>query len=123
MRAVAFGLLLMPALVLGSAADREIRYLLDGISHSGCQFERNGTRYEAARAVEHLEMKYRRARRYVGNADEFIARIGTQSSFSGRPYNVVCDGAATPSGRWLSDLLDAYRSDDRAKERAPEGAL
>ena len=90
--------------------DPEISYLLDQIRVSGCQFVRNATAHDSDAAAAHLEMKYRRAKRYVDDAAQFIARIGTESSFSGQAYFVDCAGYdRVTSADWLHAALANLR--------------
>jgi hypothetical protein len=92
--------------------DREIGYLLSEIGSSGCQFVRNGEAHDSEAAAAHLAMKYRRARRYVADAEQFIERIATGSSWSGEPYWVACSGEAqVTSANWLTGALDKRRQD------------
>jgi hypothetical protein len=91
----------------------EVAHLLDYLGHSGCQFNRNGTWYEAQKARAHLEEKYAylQKRDMVPNAQAFIERAASASSMSGKPYEVRCGTArAVPSGRWLGDELQRYRA-------------
>ena len=41
-----------------AAVRAEIDYLLAEIAASGCDFNRNGTWYDSAHAVDHLQYKY-----------------------------------------------------------------
>lgn len=114
MRLAAILLLLLPLVLPARAAtpEQEINYLLDFVSGSGCTFIRNGTEHSAVDAADHLRMKYRRGRRYADTAEEFIENLASQSSWSGQPYEVVCDGEAQASGRWLERALADYRAAD-----------
>jgi hypothetical protein len=118
MRAVCSILLL--ALVL-TPADRagaesepevEITYLLNAVSDSGCIFTRNNEEYSAADAADHLRLKYRRGKRYATTAEQFIDRLATESSWTGTPYTVTCEGATEPSAQWLRRALSGYRGGD-----------
>ena len=62
-------------IALGDAgdADTEIRGLIQAVAESGCDFDRNGTRYSAKEAAEHLELKYSRGKRHVKSAEDFIS--------------------------------------------------
>ena len=82
-------------------ADAEIRYLLDYVAGSGCVFLRNGDRHDASDAADHLRLKYDRGRRYADTAEQFIDRLASQSSWSGKPYSVTCGATTEPSGDWL----------------------
>jgi hypothetical protein len=91
----------------------EVAHLLDYLGHSGCQFNRNGTWYDAQKARAHLEEKYAylQKRDLVPDAQAFITRAATASSMSGKAYEVRCGTAQpVPSGRWLGDELQRYRT-------------
>lgn len=90
----------------------EIARLLDRLSASQCQFLRNGSWYEPARARAHLEQKYRYLleRDLVDSAEQFIDRAGSRSSVSGRAYQVRCPGSPPlPASAWLTQQLAALR--------------
>lgn len=96
-----------------STAQAEVRYLLDYLEHSGCEFYRNGSWHSAADARSHLERKYNYLLRngLVANAEDFIERAASASSMSGKPYRVRCARMApVPSAQWLSDELRRYRA-------------
>jgi hypothetical protein len=94
-----------------SIAEAEIRHLLAYLSQSGCAFYRNGAWYDAERAREHLEMKYRhlRDRGLIDTAEDFIARAATESSLSGEAYRVRCGETVTTSTEWLRAQLRSLR--------------
>lgn len=110
---------LAPAAVAGeqgTAAPKEISHLLSRLGASGCQFNRNGTWHDAAKAVEHINTKYEylRKRNLVPTAEAFIERAASESSMSGKPYLVKCgDAPAKPSADWLRETLSRYRGDAR----------
>jgi len=113
----ALALLLLSCLAFAAevppAAQREIAHLVDYLGHSGCQFNRNGSWYGPAEAVEHINEKYDYLvkRGLVGSTEDFIARAASESSISGRPYQVKCGAqAAVPSGAWLRAELARYRA-------------
>jgi len=110
-------LLLLPPLARSAEpapqAKQEIAHLLDYLSRSGCQFNRNGTWYGPAPAVDHLKQKYEYLlkRGLVGSAEDFIARAATESSMSSKPYQVKCEAQApVQAGPWLRAELARYRS-------------
>ncbi len=95
---------------MASAEDAEVAYLLDWVAASNCTFIRNGDAHQAGEASEHLAMKYRRVRRWIDSADEFIDRIASGSSLSGRDYLVQCPDIAEQTSRaWLTQALVEYR--------------
>src|SRR5271165_985812 len=92
--------------------EAEINYLLEFIEQSGCDFYRNGTWYDAQQAQAHLRAKYNAlaARNEIKTAEDFIEKAASESSLSGRPYQIRCGGsAAIPTGQWLSAALAQYR--------------
>jgi plasmid stabilization system protein ParE len=97
-------------------AKREVAALLDFVARSDCQFNRNGTWYDAGKARAHLQEKYDylEHRGKVPNAEAFIQLAATQSSMSGKPYEVRCGNEPVrPSALWLSDELKRLRSGGR----------
>lgn len=94
-------------------AEREIEQLIATLERSGCQFQRNGSWYDAAQAQAHLRKKYAylRKRDMVASAEQFIERAGSESSMSGRAYQIRCGAAAAmPSAAWLRARLNEIRA-------------
>src|SRR5215510_10981387 len=77
-----------------AAAKQEIDHLMKHLAASGCQFNRNGTWYDASKAVSHLQDKYEYLLKHnqVSSAEDFVAKAASESSASGKPYFVKCDG-------------------------------
>ena len=86
---------------------------MNRLESSGCEVDRNGTRYPAADARSHLmtKLKYLEDRGAVQTAEEFIERAASKSSVSGQPYLIRC-GNLPPveSSVWLSTQLQAMRA-------------
>jgi hypothetical protein len=95
--------------VADSEAEMEIAYLLNFVATSGCTFIRNGDEHDAADAADHLRLKYKRGKSYAGSAEQFIDRLATESSWTGKPYTVTCDGGSQTSAEWLYGALAQYR--------------
>lgn len=93
-------------------AKREIARLMDALSHSGCQFQRNGSWYGAAEARAHLQRKYDYLLKKdkVDTAEQFIERAASQSSMSGRAYRVKCQGREQEASAWFGVQLQKLRS-------------
>ncbi|VVM73285.1 hypothetical protein PS619_01911 [Pseudomonas fluorescens] len=92
-------------------ATQEITALLDFVEHSPCQFVRNGLEYPGPRARAHLEQKlaYLEGRNRVNSAEDFIDLAATESSISGRAYEVRCQQSAEPASTWLKRELQRQR--------------
>jgi hypothetical protein len=112
--AIAFALCIVTAHAQVAPATRdEVAHLLSHLGQSGCEFFRNGSWYDAKQAQEHLQTKYDYLLRknLVETAEDFIKRAGTESSMSGKPYQVRCPGEApTASAIWLTQELKHYRA-------------
>ena len=101
--------------------DAEVAHLLVFVADSGCTFVRNGTEHSSQDAAEHLQMKFKRGRRYVDSAEDFINRLASESSWSGKPYTVQCGDSVEASGVWLHRELAAYRQSDSITTQATAG--
>lgn len=100
-----------PGFATDSDSNVEIDFLLGTVANSDCKFIRNGKTHSPADAVDHLQMKRRRGARYFTTAEEFIDRLASKSSWSGKPYLIQCqDQAAEPAGDWFTRHLLEYRS-------------
>jgi len=92
-----------------AAENDEIEYLLSFVGGSDCIFIRNGGEYQAKEAREHLEMKYNHVKRRIKTAEDFIDKIASKSSLSGRQYEVRCDSVKLQTRQWLREALASYR--------------
>lgn len=90
-------------------ADTEIRALIQAVAESECEFNRNGSLHSAEAAAAHLELKYSRGKRYADSAEAFIERLASKSSWSGKPYQMICDGQTQLTGDWLTATLQEIR--------------
>jgi hypothetical protein len=105
-------LAMLPGALPAATMDEEIDYLLATVGASNCTFIRNGKSYAAKSAQDHLQMKRKRGKRYYDSTDEFIDRIASKSSFSGKPYRIQCgDGPEQTATAWFSALLRQRRAD------------
>jgi len=97
-----------------ASMEREATALFDALRTSGCEFNRNGTWHDGAKAAQHLQRKYEHLRGKVGTTEEFIEQGATASSMSGKAYQVRCgEAAAVPSGEWLLEKLYELRQSGR----------
>lgn len=93
------------------AAEKEIGQLMEALSRSGCQFQRNGSWYGAAEAHAHLQRKYDYLLKKgkVDTAEQFIRRAASASSMSGRAYRVRCQGREQDASAWFGAQLRILR--------------
>jgi hypothetical protein len=113
--ALMLGLLLAPVARAEPPArvQMEVNFLLGYVEGSGCEFYRNGTWHDSKTAQAHLRDKYKYlvARNLINTAEDFIELAATESSFSGQPYEVRCNGSAmVTSNQWLRDELARFRT-------------
>jgi Family of unknown function (DUF5329) len=97
---------------------QEIAHLFSTLEASNCQFYRNGTWHVTKDASAHLHSKYRylQDNDLVPSAEKFIERAATESSLSGKAYQIKCaDNVARPSAPWFQAALVKYRSGAKAK--------
>ena len=90
---------------------KEIDHLIQYLGKSGCSFNRNDTWFTAKEAVGHITTKYNYLlkRNLVSSAEQFIDRAASQSSFSGKSYQVKCGNAIMPSKTWFYQELERFR--------------
>jgi len=75
-------------------------------TQQGMKFIRNGTEYTCTQAAKFLRGKMDSMGGEVTTAREFIDRIATKSSMSGRPYHVrFSDGQLVPAAQFLGEEL------------------
>ena len=110
-RVIIFALLcLVNTGVHASTPAEEINSLIDSVGASGCAFVRNGKSHTAQDAADHLRMKYRRGKKYAKDAEQFISRLASKSSMSGRSYFMKCDGEEPQKAAdWLLLKLSVMR--------------
>jgi hypothetical protein len=109
--AIIVSLLMLASSTPGQAenGEQEIRYLLESIGGSECTFTRNGSEHTAAEAEAHLAMKFDRAGSRITTAEQFVDRLATESSWTGKAYLMNCAGTSMPSRDWLLERLERYR--------------
>jgi Family of unknown function (DUF5329) len=101
-----------------AATKQEIAHLFTTLEASGCQFNRNGSWYGAKEAAGHLTSKYKylQDKDLVPSAEKFIERAATESSLSGKAYQIKCaDNVAQPSAPWFQAALAKYRAGVKIK--------
>jgi hypothetical protein len=109
------GLMLAPVVRAepSTSVQIEVNFLLGYLEASGCEFYRNGTWHDSKAAQAHLRDKYKYVvtRNLVNTTEQFIDRAASESSLSGQPYKVRCNGGAeVASKQWLRDELARFRT-------------
>jgi uncharacterized protein DUF5329 len=85
---------------------QRIAALLAVVDQSGATFIREGKEYSAAEGRRHLERKLWFAGSRVETAEDFIDKIASRSSITGRPYLVrLPSGKESETGVWLRQKL------------------
>ena len=91
----------------------EIQHLLAYVESSGCEFERNGDRFDSSKARQHIQRKYDYVMRWassrIQSAEDFIELTAKESSMSGKKYYVNCNGISQTSAEWLLEELSRFR--------------
>ncbi|MHC4549632.1 MAG: DUF5329 family protein [Planctomycetota bacterium] len=91
----------------GPPTERErIVALIAAVTAADVTFLRNDVEHDAAAAAAHLRGKWKRAGGRELTADQFIDRIASRSSTTGRPYRIRRkDGTVLDAGAWLREQL------------------
>jgi hypothetical protein len=100
---------------------RSIEYLLNYVAQSEVTFIRNGREYDARKASQHMQRKYKHFKDEINAPEDFIRLAGTKSIMSGKPYKVrLKNGKEALCSEWLSEALKEYRK-TLHKSRDKEG--
>jgi hypothetical protein len=107
-------LVLLPVATLADTMDDEIDYLISSVGKSGCIFIRNGKRYAGKDAQAHLTSKRRRNAHLIDSTEDFIEKLASKSSMSGKVYLISCNGEEQQTaGEWFTTVLRKYREIDQ----------
>ena len=99
-------------LPIASAADQSTDAKINSlISHveslKDATFIRNGKEYTSANAAKFLRGKWDANKKDVRTTEDFIAKVATKSSTTGKPYLIrFKDGKKTPCGDYLRTRLN-----------------
>ena len=96
---------------VSASVQTEIQHLLNFIAVSECHYERNGTMHDASAAVNHIKKKYDYFSDEIKTSEDFIQYAATKSSFSGKYYQIHCEGNdVIRSQDWLLRELSRFRA-------------
>lgn len=89
----------------------KIEFLLKEVEKlEGAKFWRNGSSYEAKAAADHLRMKWQKAGSAIKTAKDFIDKIGSESSVSGKAYQIEFkDGRKVNTSVFFYQKLAAWK--------------
>ncbi len=103
---------------VSTTAKVEIEHLLVFLERSGCQFNRNGSWHSAEEAAAHIRKKYTylAGKKMLTDTESFIKKAASESSISGKPYVVKCEGQSDiNSALWFGQELAVYRAANEPK--------
>ena len=103
-----------PAPVAHLSEAQKIQALIHSVETlKGAVFIRNGSEYDGTKAAEHLRRKLDYAGSRIKTADQFIDKLATGSSMSGKPYKIrFADGRTVNSA-------DFFHAELRRLEATP----
>ena len=86
---------------------QKIEALITSIDQlKGAVFIRNGSEYSGAQAAHHLRMKWDNAGSHVKTAEDFIDKCASQSSMSGKKYQIrFANGKTVDSAVYFREEL------------------
>ena len=90
---------------------KKIEYLLREVENlSGGKFWRNGSSYSPKQAADHLRMKWGKAGSSVKTVKDFIEKVGSKSSMSGKAYEIeFADGKKVNTSVFFYERLATWR--------------
>jgi hypothetical protein len=90
---------------------KKIEFLLSQIENQkGAKFWRNGSSYSPKQAVDHLRMKWEKAGKSIKTARDFIEKIASKSSMSGKAYEIEFeDGKKVQTSSFLNKRLGEWK--------------
>jgi hypothetical protein len=84
----------------------KIEALIKHVEGLDAKFVRNGTEYDAKTAGRFLRAKWDRQQDEIKTAAQFIEKVASMSSTSGKPYSIrFKDGTESKSGEYLTAQL------------------
>jgi hypothetical protein len=115
-------LFLSPNLLLAESNDRDMLQqsenkkvicLLEQIERSQAIFVRNGSQHTSRAARKHLERKFKKvikpswpfSKKKNFSVQDFIEKLASKSSFSGKPYQMIVNKKTVTTKQWLMMTL------------------
>jgi hypothetical protein len=108
---------LLPALVLARDAREQARieFLIREVETSrGLTFIRNGSEHDGAAAAKHLRRKLNHLGERLKTAEQFIQHCATESSITGRNYQVkTAEGKTVAAATYFTERLREFDQQKR----------
>jgi hypothetical protein len=89
------------ALANGNPLHNQIQTLIIDVGESGCNFVRNGKQHSSTEGMEHITRKYEHFQDEIDSIYGFIELTSTKSLFTGKRYQVTCDGDSFDAAKWM----------------------
>jgi len=91
----------------------EISWLIETVDHSGCTFHRNSSTHSSEIAASHMRLKLSNGKRHAQTTENFIHRLASKSSFTGKLYYIECQPESLVSlENWLTAQLASLRNNE-----------
>jgi hypothetical protein len=91
----------LPTFAETLSEEEKIFMLINSVSEigEGAKFIRNGSTHDAEKAAQHLMTKYNYTKKKIKTAEDFIDKLASRSSISGKDYLIVLPDNKTISAR------------------------
>lgn len=97
-----------------------IERLLDRIAEADVKFVREGQQYTGREAADHLRRKLAAAGSRIENVEDFIEKIASRSSTTGKPYHIkLADGTMVEAQQWLEEQLKRMAEEPQPNAETP----
>lgn len=89
----------------------KIEFLITSVENlENAKFYRNGSIHDAVDAGKHLRMKVRKAGDRVKTAEDFIEKLASKSSITGKDYKIVfLDGKEQITSKYFHSVLNTLK--------------
>lgn len=103
--------------------NRKIARLIERVGETDLVFIRNGTEHSAGDAAKHMKRKWDYAGDRIRTLDQFIEKLASHSSNTGKPYRVrLPEGQTLLAGVWLRKLAKELEEEEETKGAAAPDA-
>ncbi len=93
--------------------EQKISYVINSLGRMDAVFVRNGSEHSPAEAMQHLNMKRKKAGKQIKTCRQFIQEVASKSTVSGDPYMIKFKDGHTETAE--SYLLKQLQRLEQAK--------